>query len=100
MVNKVVWLGRAERDLENLHGYIARDNPGAAARYVKALRKACQRLVDFPQSGKIFDDRYRVIIYRNHLVFHRYDASLKIVTVVRVVDGRRDLTGGIDQLGL
>lgn len=100
MVSKVVWLGRAERDLENLHDYIARDNPTAATRYVKAFRNACRRLVDYPLSGKAFDDRYRVIIYRNHLVFHRYDPARKVVTVVRVVDGRRDLAGGINQLGL
>ena len=100
MVRKVVWLDRAERDLDNLHDYIARDNPTAATRYVKALRNACRRLVDYPLSGKAFDDRYRVIIYRNHLVFHRYDPARKVVTVVRVVDGRRDLAGGINQLGL
>jgi plasmid stabilization system protein ParE len=100
MASKVVWSGRAERDLENLHDYIAKDKPAAATRYVKALRTACRRLVDYPQSGRVFDKTYRVIVYRNHLVFHRYDAARKIVIVVRVVDGRRDLSGGIDQLGL
>jgi toxin ParE1/3/4 len=100
MANKVVWLAGAERDLETLHDYIAKDNPGAATRYVKALRTACRRLVDYPQSGRVFDETYRVIVYRNHLVFHRYDGARKTVIVVRVVDGRRDLSAGIDQLGL
>jgi plasmid stabilization system protein ParE len=99
MTNKVVWLAGAERDLQNLHDHIASDNPGAAKRYVEALRNACRRLTDFPQSGQSFDDNYRVIIYRNHLVFHRYDATRSVVTVIRVVDARRDLSARVDQLG-
>ena len=98
MTSKVVWSGRAERDLKSLHDYIARESPAAAKRYVEALRKACRRLVDYPQSGRPFNDTYRVIVYRNHLVFHRYDATRRIVAIIRVVDARRDLSAGIDEL--
>ena len=100
MAIKVVWSGRAERDLNSLYDYIARENAGAARRYVEALQKTCRRLVDYPQSGKQFNEAYRVIVYRNHLVFHRYDAARETVAIIRVVDARRDLSAGIDELSL
>jgi plasmid stabilization system protein ParE len=100
MPNDVVWSARAERDLKNLHDYIAVENPRAALRYAKALRKACLRLVDYPQSGRLFSETYRVLVYRNHLVFHRHDPKRNVVVVVRVVDARRDLGVDPDQLGI
>jgi plasmid stabilization system protein ParE len=99
MAGKVVWSYRADRDLQALYDYIATENPPAAVRYVEGLRNACRRLEEYPQSGKAFDGTYRVVVYRNHLVFHRHDALRNVIVVVRVVDARRDLSAGIEQLG-
>jgi plasmid stabilization system protein ParE len=100
MPSDVVWSARAERDLKNLHDYIAVENPRAALRYASALQETCLRLVDYPLSGRSFNDTYRVLVYRNHLVLHRYDPERNVVVVVRVVDARRDLGVNPDQLDI
>lgn len=69
MAGEVVWSDRASRDLTNLHDYIAKENPRAATRYVLGLRNACQRLVDYPKSGSMFNAMYRVLVIATILYF-------------------------------
>jgi toxin ParE1/3/4 len=92
MAAEVRWLDQAKDDLREILDYIAVENPRAAERYVSELQAACERLAPFPMSGRLYNDQFRVLVFRNHLVFHRYDESAGIVSVVMVIDGRRDLT--------
>lgn len=66
-------------------------SPSAAAHYIEGLYSACQRLADFPRSGRRYNDTFRVLVFRNHLVFHYFDATSAVVSIAMVVDGRRDL---------
>ena len=92
MAAKVRWLDQAKDDLRDTLDHIAVENPSAAERYVVELQAACERLAPFPLSGRRYNDQFRVLVFRNHLVFHDYDEAAGIVSVVMVIDGRRDLT--------
>ena len=50
---KVVWLRMALRNLDEIAAHIARDNADAAARVVERLRQATDRLVSYPESGRV-----------------------------------------------
>jgi plasmid stabilization system protein ParE len=70
---------------------LARDNPPAAARYVDALRESCGKLADFPEAGPAYDERYRRLVFRNHLIFYTFDNERHRVAIVAVIDARRDV---------
>lgn len=65
----------AERDIEGIATFIARENPAAAARFVRDLRQRAELLTEFPASGRARDelrsgartlafDRKVLILYR------------------------------------
>lgn len=91
MAIDIVWLDEAERNLQSVFDYISSDNPSAAETYVESILSACDRLRDFPLSGRVFDERYRVLVVLNHLVFYRCSDDNTLVTIVAVIDGRRDV---------
>ena len=91
MVAEVVWLEQAKDDLRQILDFIAAENSSAADKYVAELRLSCERLTQFPLSGRRYNDEFRVLTFRNHLVFYWYDDATKIVSIAMVIDGRRDL---------
>lgn len=91
MVAEVQWLDQAKDDLRELLDFIAHESPQAAENYVSELQSACARLEEFPLSGRSYDHNFRALIFRNHIIFHVYDESTQIVSIVMVVDGRRDI---------
>lgn len=87
----LIWLARAEKHLESIFEYISVDSPGAAAAYVETIVEACAQLRTFPSSGRRYNDRFRVLVVRNHLVFYRNDDGGKRVIIAAIIDGRRDV---------
>jgi toxin ParE1/3/4 len=49
---RIVWTEPASRDIEDIGDYIAKDNPAAARRVVRAIEAAVRRLARFPHSGR------------------------------------------------
>jgi toxin ParE1/3/4 len=49
---KIVWKPAALAQLEQIHAYIAREDPAAAARVVKRIRELTRLLEDFPFAGQ------------------------------------------------
>jgi toxin ParE1/3/4 len=92
MTVDVVWLDQAKDDLREILDFIAQDNPSAAAAYVDGIEQACNRLADFPDSGSVYDSRFRRIVFRNHLIFYSHDAESRTASIVAVIDGRRDVS--------
>ena len=88
---EVIWRARAVRQLDALADYLHERNPHAASRYVSGLRGACQNLADFPERGRRYDERYRVIVFRNHVIFYRYEAGRDRVLISAIFDGRRNI---------
>ncbi len=48
---EIIWTGPAKRDLEEIIGYIADDNPGAASRVAKRIITHTRQLRKHPLSG-------------------------------------------------
>lgn len=95
---EIEWLDRAKASLRSILGYIAQDKPTAALTYVNEITDSVDRLRDFPESGRRFNRRYRVLIVRKHLVFYRYIPADGRVVVSAVVDGRQDIAKALREL--
>ncbi len=48
---------QAERDIENIGDFIARDNPAGAVTFIAELRQRCREIVDWPRAA---------LLARNH----------------------------------
>lgn len=98
MAADVVWLGQAKDDVRQLIEYLFPKNPTAALAYIAELEDACSGLAEFPLKGRQYDNRYRAIVVRNHIIFYRYDSADDAVVIVTVLDSRRDLPGLLESL--
>ena len=56
---KLVWTPGAVRDLEQIHAYIAADAPRYADVVAGRIVQAFERLLDFPQSGRVVPELAR-----------------------------------------
>lgn len=88
----------AEEDLPAIFGYIAKDNPDAAERFLEAVETTCRQIGSQPESGVSYRSRHQklrgirmlpVSDFSSYLIFYRVE-SLRIC-VLHVVHGARDL---------
>ncbi len=89
----VVFSPKAERDLEDIADYIAADNPGRAASFVRELRERCFALRTLPASARPFPQLApdaHILPYRNYVIIYRNLA--RYVSIERVLHGARDIT--------
>ena len=90
----------AEQDLEDIWLAIAADSPAAASRIVRAIGARIDQLADHPRLGPRRPDigpGVRMLVERPYLVLFEThpdtdEGPVDAVEVVRVVDGRRNLT--------
>lgn len=85
--------GKARRDLLDIYAYLSSRNPVAANRTFRTINESLQRLTDFPYTGRErteFGPGMRSLVVRTYLVFHRIEGDS--IDIVRVVDGRMDLS--------
>jgi toxin ParE1/3/4 len=82
---------RAARDLREIVGYIARDNPAAAERFGFALVEKAELLKTFPKLGKTVKGRgdERVLVEGPILIFYRPDAAAGVIEIKRFWHGAR-----------
>jgi plasmid stabilization system protein ParE len=59
MVADIRWLEEANDDIRSILTYISSDNAKAAKNYVDAIGKSCEKLSQFPESGRVYNERYR-----------------------------------------
>lgn len=95
---KIVWRDRAVRHLEAIGEYLRARSPRAAERYVSELGISVASLAEFPEKGRQFDKRRRVLIFRNHLVLYVVDSRTDSVFIADIIDGRRDIPSVIRYL--
>ncbi len=75
MDRKIVWTEKASGDIEAIYRYIARRDPGAAARIGLGIYDRAQILLEHPEAGTVLDElRYggwRKLIFRRwKIVLH------------------------------
>lgn len=92
-MSSFVLSGPAAADLDEIHTWIARDDPTAARRVLEELRAAMHRLVDHPGLGHVRDDladeTLRVWPVHSYLVIYRPETTP--LQIVRVLSGYRDI---------
>ena len=82
---------RAETDLIEIWGHIAKDDPLAADRQLDRINAACEMLADNPQAGPRREDLARGLRFYpvgNYLIF--YTPADDGIAVARVIHGARD----------
>jgi len=88
----------AERDLENITEFIARDSVGAAVRVLDKLEGAFLELAEMPGLGHprrdLTSKDFRFWPVYDYLIV--YDPGTNPLAVVRVLHGRRDVRGELD----
>ena len=67
---EIVWTTEAQRWLNEIHDYIAADNPIAAYRTVSAILERAEALLAFPEMGHRYrDDRdIRILLYGHYRI--------------------------------
>lgn len=89
------WTLPARDDLRQIQRYIATNSRTHAQAMVSEIRRAAERLRDFPASGRIVpeygDFTYREITVRPYRVLYRYTAETNSVEILSVLHGRRML---------
>lgn len=84
---KVEWSPLALDRVSEIARYIAKDNPDAAERWVNELFDSVERLVDFPESGRVVPEvgvrRIRELIFGAYRVIYGVKDKVEILTVRR-----------------
>lgn len=97
---EVLWSPQARQDLLDIYVYIGVDNADAAERLYDAIEVAVNHLARHPRLGvrrKEILSSARILIEGAYLILYEThpdtdDGPVHQVEIVRVVDGRRDLT--------
>lgn len=100
MAANLIWRPQAREDLLVIYEFIGLDNPSAAERLFTSIEGKAALLVHHPRMGPrrpdiqpaariLLEGRY-VILYQTHP--DTDEGPIDEVVIVRVLDGRRDLT--------
>ena len=85
---KPAWSNDADRDVDSIWEYIAADNIDAADELIETLRKAADRLADFPMLGRTGSQkgtRELVVAGTSYILIYRLVG--KSVEVLRALHG-------------
>ena len=90
---KLLFKRRALRHLKQIHAYIAKDNPAAAARVVKRIEEVASRLSFMPMSGRpgvVKGTRLLVVPGLPYIAAYRVRAAnVEILSVLHTARRRR-----------
>lgn len=96
-MSRVYFSPSARRDLNAIFNHIVKDNPAAAASFVRKLKDKCRRMAQFPDMGKLREDlalHLRCFPVGNYLIFYR--SSEDAIDIVRVLHAARDYAAMFD----
>ncbi len=91
-MNTYSFADEAVRDLNEICDYIARQNVKLASNFFDTVRKKCTLFANFPNMGKNYEQlapNLRGFLVDDYIIF--YYPRTDGITVVRVVNGYRDL---------
>ena len=82
----------AERDLEEIGDYIARNNPPRAVSFIRQIRMRCVKITANPMAAPLrheLGENIRMVIVGRYLIFYTTDS--KMVRVERILHGGRNV---------
>jgi toxin ParE1/3/4 len=90
---EITWAPQAEDDFEAICAYIARDSEIYASIFAQRVFKSIERLVEFPQIGRIVpekhDERIRELILSPYRIIYRFEYDTALI--VAIIHGSRRL---------
>ncbi|HEY7297010.1 MAG TPA: type II toxin-antitoxin system RelE/ParE family toxin [Xanthobacteraceae bacterium] len=89
---KVRYRRRAQLDIENIHEYIERQNPRAAAEIVARIRYAAERLGTWPymgHAGRAKGTHEWVVVGSPYVIAYEVDPAADEVVIIAVFHGAR-----------
>jgi plasmid stabilization system protein ParE len=94
---EVVWTERALKDLREIGDFIARDNPGAAERWVSSLMALAESAAATPFAGRVVPELRRAEVRE---VFRRtyrlvYRVRERTIEILTVFEGHRRFPQGV-----
>jgi toxin ParE1/3/4 len=82
---QVVWTDPALERVDEIAVYIAQDDPDAADRWTIEPFDAVERLVEFPESGRMVPElgvrEVRELIFGAYRVFYRVGSAVEVLSV-------------------
>ena len=97
---QVIWTDPALERVAETAVHIARDDPAAAELWTLELFAAVERLIDFPESGRMVPELatrdVRELIFGAYRVFYRVGAAVEVLSVrhgsqlIRAAEVRED----------
>lgn len=87
---RLIWAPASLRDLRDIEAYLSQRNDAAAARVLRAIRDASNRLVDYPRIGRAYDEPFRVLSVRNTAYLLIYRLRRDDVEIARVRHAREN----------
>ena len=83
---QVRWTPQAADDLDAIAEFIARDSPHFASLFVADILQTVERLIDFPESGRIVPEIgnksiREVILGSYRIIYRRHNEAVEILTV-------------------
>ena len=106
MGKRLVRKRAADRDLADQVEHIAEEHPAAARRYLLAVERAFERLLEMPEMGvrRAFNGRrlegvrmWPVPGFNNFLIFYR--VTQRSVQIVRIVHGAQNIPRVLSERG-
>jgi toxin ParE1/3/4 len=101
MLTELFWSNQARADLLEIYVMIGLEQPAAAERYFDRIEDKARLLKSQPRMGVRRSDirpSMRMLVEAPYLILYRTDPDtdegpVGTVEIIRVVDGRRDLSG-------
>jgi toxin ParE1/3/4 len=89
---RLIYTKLAERDLEEIVRYIARDNTRAAGKIGLRLVEVAESLAQFPYQGASLRNRggVRKMLCTPYVIFYRVDETLRTIRIQRFWHAKRD----------
>ena len=91
---KISWTDTAIADLRNIKGFIAKDSPYYAARFVEKVLGAVENLESFPNIGRTVpeagDPTIRELIFQHYRIIHKCSPS--VIEVLTLLHEKRDIS--------
>ena len=90
---------QAQKDIRAIYEYIALSlmSPENAFAQLSRMEQRIEKLNEFPKRFAIYKNDIRIMPVDNYLVFYNIDDSIKTVSVLRIMYGRRNIEERIEE---
>ena len=100
-MERIVWTHEAQTWLQDIHDYIASDNPQAAQKVIAGIVQKVQRLSSYPESGSYYrteaEGDIRILLYGHYRIAYLLTPAREII-VLGVFHGSLDINRYIQGL--